>query len=112
MAFMVPSTPAWRIRSSCACAPTCATLTSLSCLLINMKKSILVVGSLNMDLVVQAARHPQPGEALWGTAFHTSPGGKGANQAIAAARLGAKVDLLGRVGADAFGEALLAALAA
>jgi ribokinase len=75
-----------------------------------MKKSILVVGSLNMDLVAQAARHPQPGEALWGSAFHTTPGGKGANQAIAAARLGAKVELIGRVGTDAFGDALLAAL--
>ena len=74
-----------------------------------MKKSIVVVGTLNMDLVVQAQRHPKPGETLLGTAFNTYPGGKGANQAVAAARLGAKVELVGRVGQDAFGEALLEA---
>ncbi|MEW6504773.1 MAG: ribokinase [Chloroflexota bacterium] len=72
-----------------------------------MKKTIVVVGSLNMDLVVRAPRHPQPGETLIGGEFQTFPGGKGANQAVAAARLGAEVRMIGRVGRDAFGEALL-----
>ncbi|NMB69490.1 MAG: ribokinase [Chloroflexi bacterium] len=75
-----------------------------------MSKPILVVGSLNMDLVVRVPRHPRPGETLLGSAFHTFPGGKGANQAVAAARLGAPVRMIGRVGADEFGEALLATL--
>ena len=75
-----------------------------------MSKPILVVGSLNMDLVVSVPRHPRPGETLLGGAFHTFPGGKGANQAVAAARLGKPVRMIGRVGADEFGEALLATL--
>ncbi|MFN3308593.1 MAG: ribokinase [Anaerolineales bacterium] len=72
-----------------------------------MNKTIVVVGSLNMDLVVRAPRHPAPGETLIGSDFQTFPGGKGANQAVAAARLGAQVRMLGRVGQDAFGNALL-----
>lgn len=75
-----------------------------------MNRSVAVVGSLNMDLVVRAPRHPQPGETILGGEFHTFPGGKGANQAVAAARLGAKVQMVGRVGEDAFGEALLETL--
>ena len=75
-----------------------------------MSKPILVVGSLNMDLVVSVPRHPRPGETLLGGAFHTFPGGKGANQAVAAARLGAPVRMIGRLGADKFGDALLATL--
>lgn len=75
--------------------------------------AILVVGSLNMDLVVRAARHPAPGETVLGEAFQTFPGGKGANQAVAAARLATTpVRMIGRVGADAFGEALVTGLAA
>ncbi len=70
---------------------------------------IVVVGSLNMDLVVQVSAIPAPGETVLGSNFATIPGGKGANQAVAAARLGAKVTLIGRVGADGFGEQLLAA---
>lgn len=73
-----------------------------------MKKSILIVGSLNMDLVVRSPRHPQPGETIIGSDFGTFPGGKGANQAVAAARLGAPVEMIGRVGSDPFGDALLA----
>ena len=68
---------------------------------------ILVIGSLNMDLVVRAERMPARGETLPGLDFHTIPGGKGANQAAAAARLGGRVAMLGCVGADAFGEQLL-----
>nr|WP_199068681.1 ribokinase [Chromobacterium sp. ASV5] len=67
---------------------------------------VLVIGSINMDLVVRAERLPQLGETLMGQDFATFPGGKGANQAVAAARLGAEVTLLGCVGDDAFGREL------
>jgi len=67
---------------------------------------LLIVGSLNMDLVVQTALWPQPGQTVAGTQFQTIPGGKGANQAVAAARLGGQVSLLGRLGDDVFGESL------
>jgi ribokinase len=67
---------------------------------------ILVVGSLNMDLIVRTPRLPAPGETILGTQFSTAPGGKGANQAVAAAKLGAPVKMIGRVGADDFGKAL------
>jgi ribokinase len=76
-----------------------------------MTARIVVVGSLNMDLVVHAPRHPQPGETILGSDFQTFPGGKGANQAVAAARLGAMVRMVGRVGNDGFGQALLQTLA-
>ena len=69
--------------------------------------NILVVGSLNMDLVVQMPAIPRPGETLLGGKFATFPGGKGANQAVAAARLGAQVTMVGKVGGDAFGEQML-----
>lgn len=75
-----------------------------------MSSPIVVVGSLNMDLVIRTLRHPQPGETLLGSNFQTFPGGKGANQAVAAARLGSQVRMIGRVGMDAFGETLLANL--
>ncbi|HUG35193.1 MAG TPA: ribokinase [Anaerolineales bacterium] len=68
---------------------------------------ILVVGSLNADLVVRAPRFPQPGETISGSDLEVIPGGKGANQAVAAARLGANVSILGRVGKDNFGDFLL-----
>ena len=67
---------------------------------------IVVVGSINMDLVARMARLPRPGETVSGDEFQTIPGGKGANQAVAAARLGARVTLIGRVGDDSFGETL------
>jgi|SRR5215216_4318639 len=67
---------------------------------------ILVIGSLNADLVVRAPRFPQPGETISGDDLQTFPGGKGANQAVAAARLGASVSMLGRVGKDNFGDYL------
>jgi len=67
---------------------------------------VAVVGSLNMDLVARAPRLPQPGETLTGSDFMTAAGGKGGNQAVAAARLGARVAMVGRVGADAYGTQL------
>ena len=66
--------------------------------------NIVVVGSLNMDLVVRMPRIPKPGETLLGGVFKTFPGGKGANQAVAAARLSAQVTMIGCVGDDAFGQ--------
>lgn len=72
-----------------------------------MSAHITVVGSLNMDLIVRAPRIPQPGETIIGRGFHVAPGGKGANQAVAAARLGARVSMVGRVGQDSFGTDLL-----
>jgi ribokinase len=73
---------------------------------------ILVVGSANMDLVAFPDRLPRPGETLLGGDFATFPGGKGANQAVAAARAGGQVAFLGRVGRDDFGARLSAGLAA
>jgi ribokinase len=71
---------------------------------------ILVIGSLNADLVVRAPHFPQPGETISGDDLHIIPGGKGANQAVAAARQGASVTMLGRVGNDSFGPFLLDSL--
>jgi len=73
---------------------------------------ILVVGSVNMDLVVRAPRMPAPGETVLGRGFVTSPGGKGANQAVAASRLGGSAKIIARVGDDVFGGQLLDALRA
>jgi ribokinase len=74
--------------------------------------SIVVVGSLNMDLVVGVPRFPVAGETLLGGDYARHPGGKGANQAVAAARAGGAVAMVGRVGADAFGDALTRGLRA
>ncbi len=71
-----------------------------------MTAHIVVAGSLNMDLVVRTPRIPQPGETIIGSDLCTVPGGKGANQAVAAARLGVQVSMVGRVGCDAFAESL------
>ena len=71
---------------------------------------IAVLGSANMDVVTEVAHIPRPGETVLGKSVHRYPGGKGANQAVAAARLGEPVAFLGKVGADAFGEELLASL--
>jgi len=67
------------------------------------KKPIVVVGSINMDLVASTARIPIEGETVTGHSFEVHPGGKGANQAVAVARLGYPVQMIGRVGNDAFG---------
>lgn len=77
-----------------------------------MPAKVVVVGSLNMDLVTRAERLPRGGETLIGTSFATVSGGKGANQAVAAARLGARVSMIGCVGSDAYGEQLRGALLA
>ena len=74
------------------------------------KITIAVIGSINMDLVIRAPRLPRPGENIFGHDFHTVPGGKGANAAVALARLGAESVMVGRVGRDAFGPQLLASL--
>lgn len=77
-----------------------------------MTAHLTIVGSLNMDLVARAPRIPRPGETIIGGEFRNVPGGKGANQAVAAARLGATVSMVGRVGRDAFAAPLLDNLAA
>jgi ribokinase len=74
------------------------------------KKPIVVVGSINMDLVASTPRIPRAGETLIGSDFTTTPGGKGANQAVAVAKLGYPVHLVGMVGEDVFGQALLSNL--
>ncbi|MFO8036993.1 MAG: ribokinase [Anaerolineales bacterium] len=71
---------------------------------------LIVVGSLNMDLVVRAPRFPKPGETLPGHAFNTYPGGKGANQAVAASRQNLDVAMVGKVGEDPFGKELIQTL--
>src|SRR5512140_3301996 len=71
---------------------------------------ILVVGSLNADLIMHAPRLPRSGETVIGAQLHIAAGGKGANQAVAAARLGAPVAMLGRVGNDAFAQRVRTAL--
>ncbi len=75
-----------------------------------MRKLIVVVGSINLDLVGNAERVPLPGETLTGRSFSTFPGGKGANQAVGVARLGYPVSMVGKVGDDSFGSALRGAL--
>jgi len=75
-----------------------------------MPAKVVVVGSLNMDLVTRASRLPRAGETLIGQTFSTVPGGKGANQAVASARLGADVSMIGCVGTDAYGTQLREAL--
>ena len=71
---------------------------------------VFVAGSINMDVVATAERHPKIGETIAGNAVLYFPGGKGANQAVAAAKLGAPTTLIGRIGKDAFGDALKAFL--
>ncbi|TYP68658.1 ribokinase [Paenibacillus methanolicus] len=71
---------------------------------------IVVIGSINMDVVSHVERHPLPGETIHGSNTGNFPGGKGANQAVAASRSGAEVAMLGAVGEDAFGQSLIASL--
>ena len=74
------------------------------------QKAIVVVGSINIDLVSKAERIPVSGETILATDFKTHLGGKGANQAVAIARLGHPVHMIGKVGNDAFGERLRSGL--
>ncbi|WP_420640579.1 ribokinase [Candidatus Leptofilum sp.] len=69
--------------------------------------AVVVLGSINMDLTTYVPRLPAPGETLFGSSFITVPGGKGFNQAVAAGRLGAPTQFIGRVGDDAFGKGVL-----
>lgn len=71
-----------------------------------MESKIVVVGSINADLVVVSSKRPEPGETILGENFFIVPGGKGANQAVAIARLGAKVDMVGCIGNDSNGQYL------
>jgi len=73
-------------------------------------KPIVVVGSINIDLVVYTRNIPKPGETIAGQSFHTFFGGKGANQAVAVAKLGRPVSMIGKVGLDVFGDQLLTEL--
>lgn len=73
-------------------------------------KNILVIGSLNIDLVTRVPHLPQPGETIASRKFQKNPGGKGANQAVAAAKLGANVTMIGKVGTDEHGELLINSL--
>ena len=75
------------------------------------KPRILVVGSLNMDVIASTQRVPNAGETVIGQKFQTAPGGKGLNQAVQCARLGADVTMVGKVGNDDFGKKLLAVAA-
>ncbi|MEO6294382.1 MAG: PfkB family carbohydrate kinase, partial [Candidatus Limnocylindria bacterium] len=76
-----------------------------------MPSHVVVIGSINVDLVVSADRLPAPGETVLGGQFAVHHGGKGANQAVAAARAGARVTMIGAVGTDEHGEHELASLA-
>lgn len=68
---------------------------------------IIIAGSINMDVVARVARHPLPGETVFGSSLHYIPGGKGGNQAVGASRLNPDVWLVGKLGRDAFGERLM-----
>src|SRR5690606_2397591 len=69
-----------------------------------MSNRIIVIGSMNMDMVVKTGHIPQPGETVLGGSFFMNPGGEGANQAVAVARLGGEVNFIGKMGDDIFGK--------
>jgi ribokinase len=71
---------------------------------------LTVVGSLDMDLVIRSSHIPKPGETIIGSDFQTIPGGKGANQAVVAAKLGAQVSMVGRVGGTIVGAFIIGVL--
>ena len=72
-----------------------------------MNRKILVIGSSNTDMTIKGERLPAPGETVTGGIFYMGPGGKGANQAVAAARLGGEVSFICKVGRDIFGDSAL-----
>ena len=72
--------------------------------MLHRKPRILVVGSFVMDVIATTERVPASGQTVYGKSFHTAPGGKGANQALQCARLGAEVTMMGSVGDDLFGQ--------
>ena len=72
------------------------------------EKPVVVVGAMNVDFVARAERFPRAGETIFGDSFYRGFGGKGANQAVAAARMGVPVGFVGRVGDDAFGGEMIA----
>ena len=72
-----------------------------------MNSKLVVLGGINIDLIALTSRLPMPGETIIGKSFYTTPGGKGANQAVAAARLGSDVVMIGRIGSDIFGPGLV-----
>ena len=73
-----------------------------------MSSKLVVLGGINIDLIALTSRLPLPGETIIGENFYTTPGGKGANQAVAAARLGSDVSMVGKIGRDIFGPGLVA----
>ncbi|CAI5443448.1 unnamed protein product [Caenorhabditis angaria] len=75
-----------------------------------MSKNVVIFGSIVQDLISYTERFPRPGESVRGSAFHAGAGGKGANQAVAAARLGANVTMIGMVGKDMFGDSNIESL--
>ncbi len=75
-----------------------------------MEKNILVIGSINIDIVITVPHLPKPGETVTGLGKSEHPGGKGANQAYAAAKLGGKAGIIGRVGPDVYGQALISSI--
>lgn len=89
---------------------TCSAGRSKTCARLRPSPSVAVVGSINLDFVVRVTRFPKPGETLAGGGYSRFPGGKGANQAVAAARMGARVRMVGCVGADPFAEEALVGL--
>lgn len=82
------------------------------CILPGVSGHVIVIGSINVDLVVAADRLPRPGETILGGRFAVHDGGKGANQAVAAVRAGARVTMIGAVGIDAYGDRSVASLEA
>lgn len=75
-----------------------------------MKKKILVVGSIMQDLIVQTDKAPTSGESVFGLSFASAPGGKGANQAVAASKAGTDVTMIGKIGNDPFGKNVISAI--
>ncbi len=100
------------MKSTCASATTKTQTTPEPIPDVPPAPAIVVVGSINMDLVATVNHLPLPGETVAGHDFSTLPGGKGANQAVALAQLGANASLIGRVGSDSFGRQLLRGLLA